>query len=105
LSVRFQYGTETSFDSRGKPYVTLVFSGVKPEGEAPPRGHINKADAWGGYFAMLNTYLAENDAATVEWRVPPVMEEAVDGTWRVYSRLSVLWTYADTMPAAHTTKD
>lgn len=103
--MQFIYGTETAIDSLGKPYVALLYGGVKAEGEAGPIGHDTPRSAWAAYFATLSTFLHEQGASLVEWRIPPTMEileplseeEAVEWgvpprkekSYRVYSRLSV----------------
>lgn len=82
-----RYGTGSSRSTTGKPYVTLVHGGVKPEGEVMPPALPSAQEAWAAYFEKLNAYLGA--AAVVEWRMPPQLEGDEATGYRVYSRLSV----------------
>lgn len=90
MTTRFFYGTQTSCDSLGGPYVTLTYQGVVEEGADYPPGHVLPADAWRAFFAALNTFIKEKEATIIEWRLPPTLQENNDKTWMVRARLSVI---------------
>jgi hypothetical protein len=80
-SVRFSMGPPMSYfeDERGRHvYVTLCQTGIKPEGAAMGFDRT-EADAWGAYWAQLDSFLAERNAKAVSWRIAPTAEYA---DWR-----------------------
>lgn len=85
----FQHGTNKSRDSKGNYYVTLTHVGLKEEG-VPALTDADKDAIWTGYWTMLNEYLAAENAAVVEWRLPPNLVEEAGGKYWVRSRLSVI---------------
>ncbi|MDO8534871.1 MAG: hypothetical protein Q7S17_09050 [Xanthobacteraceae bacterium] len=79
----------------GEPYVTLMHSGVKAEGEPVPEPESWPAPglATGEWIDALDRYVASRKLAgpaTLYWRTKPILEREHGGKgWTVYSRLLV----------------
>lgn len=87
--MRFQMTkTYSADDIKGRPYVTLTHSGVKPEGEPIVEKTKTEKEAWTAYWKVFTEFT--KNAETVEWRVPPRAEQdSPDDPWFIYSRLSL----------------